>query len=130
MRQVLIGIVAVLALAACGGADGGSPPGEPGTGAGAPANGGLSVADAKASDLDGPLMVHGFIVADDQRVLLCEELLESLPPQCGGEWLVVEGIDLDSYETSSEGGARWTDAPVSVLGEVDGETLRVSDTAA
>jgi predicted aconitase with swiveling domain len=35
-----------------------------------------------------------------------------------------------AYETTSERDVQWTDSPVSVLGEVDGETLRVTDTAA
>ena len=75
-------------------------------------------------------MVGGFIVAEGDVVRLCEVLLESFPPQCGGESLLVEGLDLDAYATTSEGDVRWTDSPVSVLGGVDGDTLRVTDTAA
>lgn len=136
MRYVMIAFVAMLALAGCGGGTDDVPGAqpdtvvEPGPGAGAPADGGLSIADAKASDLEGPLMVGGYIVAEDQVVRLCDTLMESFPPQCGGESLLVEGLDLDAYETRSEGGVRWTDAPVPVLGDVEGETLRVRDTAA
>lgn len=136
MRYVMIAFVAMVAFAGCGGGTDGAPsaqpdaPVDPGPGAGAPADGGLSIADAKASDLEGPLMVGGFLVAEDQVVRLCDTLMESLPPQCGGESLLVEGLDLDTYETRSEGEVRWTDAPVSVLGDVEGETLRVRDTAA
>jgi hypothetical protein len=129
LKPLTIVLAAALALAACGeGADGGSSaPDTPGTGA--PADGGLSVAEAKASDLDGPLMVGGLIVAEGDVVRLCDMVMESFPPQCGGESLLVEGLDLDAYETTSEGDVQWTDAPVSVLGEVDGDTLRVTDSA-
>lgn len=98
-------------------------------GAGMPADGGLTVGEAKASELEGPLMVGGFLVAEGDTVRLCDALAESFPPQCGGDSLVVEGLDLDAYDTQSEGDVRWTDEPVAVLGDVDGDTLRVSETA-
>lgn len=149
MKHVMIALVAVLVLAGCASStDSGAPaddpapdtdadpaPGteaDPGTGTGStvPADGGLSVEEAKASDLDSPLLVTGYIVADNEVVRLCDLLMESFPPQCGGESLLVEGLDLDGYETSSESGVRWTEAPTSILGEVDGETLHVNDAAA
>jgi len=56
---------------------------------------GISIADALASGLDGPLLVNGFLVVQGDAVRLCEALAESFPPQCGGDSLRVGGLDLD-----------------------------------
>lgn len=136
VKAMTVVLAAVIALAGCGGAasDGRSDPeSDLGTsvspGAGMPADGGLSVEEATASDVPGPLMVTGFLVAEGDEILLCDVLLESFPPQCGGASLVVEGLDLGAYETRSEGDTTWSDSPVSLLGEVQGGTLRASGTA-
>ena len=96
---------------------------------------GLSVADALASTLDGPLLVNGFIIVDDGgQVRLCAGLLESFPPQCGAPSLGVQGLDLDGFEGLNsalpvEGGIRtvsWTDQPVQLLGTVSDGVLTVA----
>ena len=97
---------------------------------------GISVTDALASDLDGPLLVNGYIIVDDggQRVRLCEGLLESGPPQCGSPSLLVANIDLDSVGALDsaipvDGGIQtvsWTDHTVQLLGTVDGGTLTIA----
>ena len=86
--------------------------------------GGLSVSEALASDLEGPLMVKGHIVARDGEVRFCEALLESLPPQCGGASVRLEGLDLAGLR--EQDGVRWSDDTVSVLGEIVKGTLTVS----
>lgn len=96
--------------------------------AGTPADAALSIAEATAGDQDGPLVVDGFIVAEVGTVRLCELLLESFPPQYGGNALRVDGLDLDAYDTQDASGVRWTDAQVPVRGEIDGETLRAGGT--
>ena len=138
MKQTMVAVAAVLGLvlAGCGsGAE--EPPGNDvgvnpasGPAAGVPADGGLSVEEALASDLDEPLAVRGFVLADGEEVRLCDVLLESLPPQCGGESLLVTGLDLEAQDTASEGGVRWTDSPVTLIGEVRDGTLVASNTAA
>lgn len=96
-----------LVLAGCGGGEEESPS------AGAPiASGGLTVSEAKASDLEGPLMVRGYVI--DGR--LCENILESDPPQCGELSLRLEG-DLSQVEDADP------QEQVSVLGEVEGDAL-------
>lgn len=96
---------------------------------------GISVADALASELDGPLLVNGFIIVDDSaQVRLCAGLLESSPPQCGAPSLLVEDIDLDSIGPLNsappvDGGIRtvsWTEQPVQLLGTVEGDVLTVA----
>jgi hypothetical protein len=119
----------VVVLANCGGDEGGGSapkPAPPAAGAPIP-GGGLSVQEAIDSDLDGPLMVKGFVVRTGDEVRLCSALAESFPPQCGGPSLAVEGtVDADFAQ---EGDVRWTETEVSLLGDVEGDVLRVSETS-
>ena len=67
----------------------------------------------------------GFLVADGERVRVCEALAESFPPQCGGASATI--IDLDPATVdgiSVEGEVQWTDFPIELLGETTGGTLR------
>ena len=119
-------VFALVALVGCG-SDAATRTETTGGGAavGAPApDGGLSVRDAIASDLDGPLMVRGYVISRRGEYRLCEAILESEPPQCGEPSLRVEGVDPTELRELSE--AR---APVSLLGDVEGDVLRVSETA-
>jgi hypothetical protein len=115
----------MLALAGCGGGGGGeaqTATRDPSAGVPIP-GGGLTVSEAIASDLEGPLQVKGYVIGDR----LCEAILESHPPQCGEPSLRIEGeVDADFRE---EGGVRWTDEQVSVLGEVEDGVIRISETS-
>jgi hypothetical protein len=103
----------VVALAGCGGAD---EPDDAGPSAGAPIpGGGLTVSEAIASDLEGPLQVKGYVI--DGR--LCEAILESQPPQCGEPSLRIEG-DVPDVRA---------DEQVSVIGDVEGDAIRISETS-
>ena len=118
-------LLSVLALAGCGGgSDGEAQTATRGPSAGVPIpRGGLTVSEAIASDLEGPLQVKGYVIGDR----LCEAILESHPPQCGQPWLRIEGeVDADFEE---EGGVRWTDEQLSVLGEVEDGVIRISETS-
>jgi hypothetical protein len=87
---------------------------------------GLSVSEALASDLDGPLLVNGFIVIRDGETRLCELLLESFPAQCGGASLVVEGFDPSTVDGLTEAsGVIWSGGPMQLLGTIDGDHLVV-----
>ena len=137
----------VLSVAACGGGgnEDGVPAPQPPTApapdsppsSGAPIpGGGLSIDEALASTLTGPLMVKGYIVAPaGEPVRFCSALLESYPPQCGGPSLVVEGIDLSTVEGLTETSdpslaqVQWSDAEVSLLGAVEDGTLTLSTTS-
>ena len=111
-------------MASCGDDDGDMPPG-PVSGVGP----GISVGEALTSNLQGPLLVNGHLHAQDDQVRLCELLAESFPPQCGGETLVVEGLDLTTMDgLTREGGVTWSDQLVQVLGTVEGEVLTVTAT--
>ena len=90
---------------------------------------GISIGEAMASNLTGPLLINGFLHVQNDQVRLCELLAESFPPQCGGSSLVVKGLNLMTVEDlTSEGSVRWSDQPVQVLGIVEDEVLIVTET--
>jgi hypothetical protein len=90
---------------------------------------GISVAEALASRLEGPLLVRGWLWrADAGDLRLCAELTDSIPPQCTKPQLIVKGLDLSKVEgLRREGGVTWSPQPVLVLGDVTGGVLKVSD---
>lgn len=108
-------------------------PDDGGNGSAAPMptpGGGLSVPEARTSEASGPLLVHGFLIAEGGRVRLCEAVAESFPPQCGGAFLEVRGLDLSSVEgLSQEGDVRWVEGETSLLGEREGDVLVVTGTS-
>ncbi len=88
---------------------------------------GLSIGEALESTLDQPLLVNGFIVVRDGVTRLCSNLRESFPPQCGGDSLTVEGLDLKSLEgLDSAQGVTWSNEFRQVLGTVSNGVLTVS----
>ena len=129
MRFLAAITVVLLLLAGCAGQDrGASPPasngddlrlviveGEPGD------EPGLTVAQALGhGPTDDIVLVSGALFVDaDGTVRLCDAIAESFPPQCGGERIVVEGLDLRSVAGLQEAnGVRWADA-VTLLGSVE-----------
>lgn len=90
---------------------------------------GISVAEALASTLNGPLLVNGTVVITDGEARLCSALAESFPPQCGGDAITVVGLDLATLDLQRADAVRWTDSPVQLLGFVR-EGVLVIDNAA
>ena len=80
---------------------------------------GISIEDAIGNGGGEPLLINGALVVDpDGRVLLCDALAESFPPQCGGARLEVRGLDVGSLPDLQEGnGVRWAEQ-VQLLGTV------------
>jgi hypothetical protein len=124
-----IALLAML-LAACGGTGddpptsaGGGPTGDPVLviAAGPITDPGMSVADAlghRATDdlvtVSGALFVDG-----DGTVRLCDAIAESFPPQCGGERIVVQGLDLAAVAgLQTEGDVSWAEG-VTLFGSVE-----------
>jgi hypothetical protein len=133
MRTLLLLPLALLALAACGGADEVEPqpqPAVPPTSAGLGAGPGISIEEALAAGSGETLLVSGNLLADGEEVRLCSALAESFPPQCGGPQIRVEGLTLAEVDgLMTEGAVSWTDRPIQLLGEVEGDSLIVSTTA-
>lgn len=80
---------------------------------------GVSVADATAQPIDGAFELRGFFFVDDAGARMCETLLESFPPQCGGASIPVGDFDVD-LPLSSEAGVSWTDQVAYLEGEIIG----------
>jgi hypothetical protein len=89
---------------------------------------GISVGEALAFRLGGPLLVRGWLwraYGGDLR--LCSGLTDSLPPQCTKPWLTVKGLDLSKVDgLRTEGEVTWSLQPALVLGDVTGGLLEVS----
>jgi hypothetical protein len=86
------------------------------------------VSEARSAG-EGSLHVVGLLIDDGSGWRLCESVLESYPPQCGGDALVVEGLDPSLFPLEEQGEVRWqTDA--TLVGTVDGDTLTVTGSAA
>jgi hypothetical protein len=89
---------------------------------GAPGDGaGISVAEALThGPTDDLVTVTGALFIDaDGSVRLCDAIAESFPPQCGGERIVVEGLDLDDIDDiQEEGNVRWSES-VTLFGSVE-----------
>jgi len=114
-------LVAALALvgAGCSSDEGGAPhDSAPAAGAAIP-GGGLTIEEALETTAEGPLVVAGYLIEEGGELRLCSAILESYPPQCGEPSLEVRGeVDRDQI------GER-----VSLVGDVDGHVLTVSETA-
>ncbi len=82
---------------------------------------GVTVADAldhQATD-DIVTVSGSLFVSADGTVLLCDAIAESFPPQCGGERIRVEGLDLAAVPgLQTEGEVGWAEA-VTLLGSVE-----------
>ncbi len=82
---------------------------------------GVTVADALAHRAtDDLVFVSGALFVDAEGgMLLCDAIAESFPPQCGGERLAVEGLDLATIEGLEEAnGVRWAENVV-LFGSVE-----------
>jgi hypothetical protein len=138
-KSILIGLL--LALAACGGGDTGNGgdssgaclPGDencaddPSGGSDGPADPSatLSVAEVLAAGtIDGPFVVRGYLFVDAAGdAVLCDMILESYPPQCGGSSIPVSGpLPLD--DLVSDQGRQWSNDPIDLEGTFDGTTFQ------
>lgn len=91
-------------------------------------DGGLTIEEALTrSPADGIIAVKGLFYRDDTGVFLCGLLAESLPPQCGGAVLALEGPAEDTIDVPIESaqGVQWTNETVSLFGTVSDGVLTV-----
>jgi hypothetical protein len=129
-RATLAVALLSLLLVACGGTGdapsasaGGDPSGDPVLviADGAITEPGMSVADALGHRATDDLVtVSGHLFVDgDGTVRLCDAIAESFPPQCGGERIVVRGLDLDAVAgLQTEGAVSWAEG-VTLFGSVE-----------
>lgn len=83
--------------------------------------------DGKAVQLSGALFVYDKDAGDADRVLLCETVLETFPPRCGGNSVSLDGADLDALALSAspEHKLRWSNGVVWAQGQLRGDRLDV-----
>ncbi len=71
--------------------------------------------------------VEGFLVHRDGTTRLCQYLLESYPPQCGGSSVQVDNLALDDVAgLQSAEGVRWSDDVVRLSGRLSDGVLTVT----
>lgn len=73
----------------------------------------------------GPVTVEGVVVWDESGARLCELLLESYPPQCGGVTVAIANPEAVDVPLDEAQGVRWTPGPVTLDGDLDGDTFVV-----
>ncbi len=147
-RPALWLVALVLLAASCGAGDGGpaeptpttSPPttsttatttptettGVAPTATTAPAAEVLTVNDMLDTRPGGDVRVQGMLIDTGAGMLLCEALLESFPPQCGGRWMVVTNPEALDVALTTEGRVTWADQPVTITGRLEGDRLVVA----
>jgi len=126
MRTMLLVLIALVAgCTGQGGSDDTPSPGEAPIlviADGGPGDGpGLSVADALThGPTDDLVTVTGALFVDaDGTVRLCDAIAESFPPQCGGDRIVVTGLDLaDVPDLQEENGVSWAES-ATLFGSVE-----------
>jgi hypothetical protein len=126
MRTIPLLLLILIAAACTGGTDGGTqPPGDAPVlviAEGGPGDGpGLSVAEALThGPTDDLVTVTGALFVDaDGIVRLCDAIAESFPPQCGGDRIVVTGLDLaDVPDLQEANGVRWAES-ATLFGSVE-----------
>jgi hypothetical protein len=88
-----------------------------------------TVSEAIALEGEGSVHVTGLLIDDGSGWRLCDMVLESYPPQCGGEFLTLEGFDPTGLPLEESGEVRWQ-TEGTVVGEIDGDTLVVTGSPA
>lgn len=86
----------------------------------------LEITDVPSSDEPVDIAVIGFVVWDTDVARLCENLLESAPPRCGGASIVLtdpEALDIDLDELQ---GVRWTNDRIVVTGRLEHGVLTLA----
>lgn len=121
-RRRLFALLCVLAVVvtACGSDDDGDDAGvTPDPGAA------IAVADL----VDGEALdatVIGFVIWDTERARLCDLIMESYPPQCGGPSVEIANPDVLDTTLDEASGVRWTPNAVELAGSYDGSTFTLS----
>jgi hypothetical protein len=72
-----------------------------------------------------PFEFTGYLFRVEGETKICDAILESYPPQCGGESYTVTGLDVTGVDLQEAQGVAWTDEPVTLKGVLEGGTLVV-----
>ena len=89
----------------------------------------MDIASATALATGSKAAVTGFVLmVSGQTPVLCAELLESMPPQCGGARMDIIGVTAaDLLGLREAEGVRWTAEAVTLSGVVREGRLHLDD---
>ena len=90
-----------------------------------------NINQAQSTEPGTELSVSGFLFVDkDGQVRLCELLLESFPPQCGGDRILLSAFDADGtpniqrvQQPSEINTAAWTNEIITITGTRNSDGL-------
>jgi hypothetical protein len=87
----------------------------------------MEIIEARQQANGREVEVRGFLLIDQLAgsQLLCSELLESYPPQCGGSSIEIRGRLPDDIELQQSEDLYWTDRPVTLSGMMFERALRL-----
>ena len=90
----------------------------------------VGVADLFDGEGARDAVVEGFVFIDPGGARLCETLMESFAPQCGGLWVVVANPSgLERLSLTEEQSIRWSDQYVALAGRFDGNRFILTEDA-
>ena len=123
-RLFLLLLVVGAGAVACGSDDGEETGGAP-PGSSSPSGRVLTVEEALSADGES-VAVGGALFVEGDLMRLCDAVMESFPPQCGGATIRVVGLDPTSVtlQSSDDGRVQWAEG-MTLEGVVDGDQLRV-----
>ncbi len=89
------------------------------------------IGQALSTELGTEVSVSGYLFLDnDGQVRLCDMLLESFPPQCGGDRILLSAFDVDSapnvqrvQEPSEINTTAWTNEIITITGTRNSDGL-------
>ncbi len=90
-----------------------------------------TISQAQSTEPGTELSVSGHLIVDkDGQARLCEMLLESSPPQCGGDRILLSAFDVDSapniqrvQEPGEINTAAWTNEIITITGTRNSDGL-------
>ena len=100
-------------------------PGVPATSGDSAPDGTLTVELVLESPFGRSVRVNGFVLWDAEGARLCQDLLESFPPQCGQPSMAIAHPEDLHLRLDEEGSVRWTPSSVEVDGSWDGEWFNI-----
>lgn len=122
LRPVAIGALAILALVAIFIAVQWSADSDDSDGSDDTTRTTWNAGDLASADVTGPVEVTGILFDDGGGLVFCGALAESFPPQCPGPSVAINNSADVVAEFTESGNVRWTDRPVTLLGDmIDGQ---------
>lgn len=87
----------------------------------------LTVSEALDAPAGSTATVRGYVIATAGTTVLAEMLAETYPPQAGGAFIVLEGLDVAALPgTTSAGDTTWTNDQRSLTGRIEAGVLVVT----